>query len=548
VLARRASPRVPLTLALALAASFGAACLPLGEPPRGRHEVSGRDLTDVGFIQPAPGAGALLFTRRDEAPRSSFCDTTASLFTVDEAPAPEGAATERPLAEHVARLQPLDVQGATASPYGLRTDARGRVFLSWQPQTDAVTLDGVTGCPTDRRVLARIDPATGARTELGRISGALLPSDAVQSADRTRVAFQRLEGSGLGAISEIDVRDLDDHELKLGGDLPTFIGDDLYALAPGWTLTRFDADGAATTLAADVGRFSLVPETGTTLLALDPGPLGHPPPPPRLLDLKTSSVTELPSTSDNVLLLGVSRTGRYVMLIERAFMTSTNRLTLVDRETGTRESRTWPLGEYWWWRADADEFWSDGGTVLSRWTPGAETRTTAISQGYSYLSDDGRFWLHTVGAATEARPVTDPDAPAYVINPPGTRTQMPRSLPDGRLLVQVDVAQSYRYDLYVVDVLARTARPLASGGNVAAVGATRVLAFLRWSPNSDSGDLSLVDLETGNVSLLAENAYRYALEPPPPGGDPLAPGLRLAAVVRSRIASPYDGLWVSTLP
>ncbi|MDB4983292.1 MAG: hypothetical protein JWM82_4044, partial [Myxococcales bacterium] len=60
--------------------------------------------------------------------------------------------------------------------------------------------------------------------------------------------------------------------------------------------------------------------------------------------------------------------------------------------------------------------------------------------------------------------------------------------------------------------------------------------------------LALLDFETGAITTLAENVDRFAIEPAPTGGDPLAPGLRVAALVRARIASPYDGLWTMTLP
>jgi hypothetical protein len=48
--------------------------------------------------------------------------------------------------------------------------------------------------------------------------------------------------------------------------------------------------------------------------------------------------------------------------------------------------------------------------------------------------------------------------------------------------------------------------------------------------------------------VLGENVYSAALEPGPLDADRLAPGKRVAFLVRNRLAGPYDGLWMATLP
>jgi hypothetical protein len=63
----------------------------------------------------------------------------------------------------------------------------------------------------------------------------------------------------------------------------------------------------------------------------------------------------------------------------------------------------------------------------------------------------------------------------------------------------------------------------------------------------------LVDLASGEQTMLAENVYAAAVDPGktadvPMDADRLAPGTRVAFLTRSRLESPYDGLWVATLP
>jgi hypothetical protein len=122
-------------------------------------------------------------------------------------------------------------------------------------------------------------------------------------------------------------------------------------------------------------------------------------------------------------------------------------------------------------------------------------------------------------------------------------------LADGRLVVEARITNEKRSDIYLVDPAARTTRQLGHSGNVVATGATRILVFLDWLIGGGSGALTLIDLETGARTLLAENVHHVAVEKSAsPGVDALAPGTRIAYVSRHRIESPYDGLWVAHLP
>jgi hypothetical protein len=83
-------------------------------------------------------------------------------------------------------------------------------------------------------------------------------------------------------------------------------------------------------------------------------------------------------------------------------------------------------------------------------------------------------------------------------------------------------------------------------------GATRALTLLNWISSAATGDLTLIDFDTGATTVLAENVSQIVLQPPAEttglSGDPLAPGLDVAFVVHDLLDSPYDGVWVATLP
>jgi hypothetical protein len=96
--------------------------------------------------------------------------------------------------------------------------------------------------------------------------------------------------------------------------------------------------------------------------------------------------------------------------------------------------------------------------------------------------------------------------------------------------------------------VARTQRQIASTGNVVATGRSRCLVLLNWVASAGSGDLTIVDYATGAQSLIAENVHSVAVDVSSDGSDALAPGTRVAFLVRNRIASPYDGLWALELP
>ena len=129
----------------------------------------------------------------------------------------------------------------------------------------------------------------------------------------------------------------------------------------------------------------------------------------------------------------------------------------------------------------------------------------------------------------------------------------PRETGDGRLLAEAWLVDSQRSDIYLVDPDAMTSRTIASNGHVLSVGQTRALALLNFDLARLTGDLTLVDLASGDHTLIAEDVYAVAVDRGrlaivPAGSDVLAPGTRVAFLTRNRLDSPYDGLWVTELP
>ncbi len=150
-------------------------------------------------------------------------------------------------------------------------------------------------------------------------------------------------------------------------------------------------------------------------------------------------------------------------------------------------------------------------------------------------------------------PADDPTAPVFPIQPAGTWLEPLWETDDGRLLVGAGTIDADRQEVSLVDPATGASRAIVSGGHVLEVGHGRALAIVSWESTRRVGDLVLVDLATGEQTLLAENAYAAAVDPGmsaevAPDADRLRSGTRVAFLTRSRFESPYDGLWVATLP
>ena len=169
---------------------------------------------------------------------------------------------------------------------------------------------------------------------------------------------------------------------------------------------------------------------------------------------------------------------------------------------------------------------------------------------------DGRHWFSESGGD---RPTlylgsaAEPSAPPLTLNPVGTQSDRHFETGDGRLLVEAWASDYRRNDIYLVDPAAGAIRPLGSAGRVVVAGPTRALALLNWQLSRSSGQLALLDYATGAQTMLADDVYAVDVDRGwsavvPPGTDPLAPGTRFAFLVRNRLESRDDGLWVAELP
>jgi hypothetical protein len=80
---------------------------------------------------------------------------------------------------------------------------------------------------------------------------------------------------------------------------------------------------------------------------------------------------------------------------------------------------------------------------------------------------------------------------------------------------------------------------------VLAAGQTRLLANLHV--NDSRGDLTAVDLATGQPTRLAAE-FTMAAAVERAGADAVAPGAHVAYQFQARFVSPFDGIWVATIP
>ena len=86
-------------------------------------------------------------------------------------------------------------------------------------------------------------------------------------------------------------------------------------------------------------------------------------------------------------------------------------------------------------------------------------------------------------------------------------------------------------------------RPLASPTSFTMVlGGQRLLTLTRWNSQDQTGQVELFDLVRGTSTVLAAPATTLAV------AGSVDDAVDLAYVVRTRVASSFDGLWLATLP
>jgi hypothetical protein len=169
----------------------------------------------------------------------------------------------------------------------------------------------------------------------------------------------------------------------------------------------------------------------------------------------------------------------------------------------------------------------------------------------SRFSRDGRFWTVARGDDGHLADAEHPESQDTVMLF-GQNDYEPfiyEYLPGMRAAYLFTVTFQKR-DLHVLDLPQRKVRKVARNVASVTVGRARAVVRLRTvtGDGEGPGDLALVDLETGDETLLARNVVDFALAPACADCDPTAPGARLVYLVHGRLPWKHDGLWEAVLP
>ena len=248
--------------------------------------------------------------------------------------------------------------------------------------------------------------------------------------------------------------------------------------------------------------------------------------------------------------------------------------TLVDAMTGGEERIDAPAGAGWaaaQWRPGRAEVWLQfyRDTVevpqFEAWIkePGSPPLVVPLHLGMvlegaapppSFFTRDGSY----VFSVRRGRPgppgivqigsADDPTGPRVDIHPEGSSILGYWLVADGRLVTAAHYSfASQRHEIRVIDVARGESRSLAIEGAVVAVGQRRVLATAHVVDGF--GDLRVIDLDSGASTVLGTEFVGMAFsEPREPGPELVTPGSHAAFQFQGRFASPYDGIWVATVP
>lgn len=575
--------RRPPSLASVALAALAGGCLDAGPTPLGRHLVPSRAPEQVQLVDGAVGAPRrLLFSRSELVPGSGGFSTTEEVSTVDD-PGPGGGPVEpRVVADQVGSA----LSHCLTPPCPTAVDSRGRLYLYRPAFTPAPNAPGAL---QEVDSLIRVDPATGDEQDFG-------PTDSVQlSANRARVVITLTHPNDPTEQTPdppkllVDT-DAGDRTTMLDVFAAWFADDDLYVQTTDGAISLIPRGGLVPQqVAKDVGEFSVYPTARGPVLVLTrfgANAMGNPES-STLFDTTTRTEEILPPTTAVGANLIFSPSGRYVAtetdpLGGAGFAPAppsrgvSTTLTLYDRDT--REETIASIdnelvsGEVFRPNHEGEAWFLEVGDDLFRWRAGTPPEKIAHDdspfgyptfgspspqelplQGQPIFTPDGRFRLVIESNQEVKEPVNlqsadDATAAPFRLNQPNTGVAGLWPLADGTLLVENWLTDTERSDISLADPVAGTERQIASTGHVVATGRQRCLTLLHWVASGGSGDLTIVDYATGAQTLVAQNVHAVAVDASSDAGDALAPGTRVAFLVRNRIASPYDGLWVFELP
>jgi hypothetical protein len=521
--------KVPGRCLTTLAFACVAACVPRGDPPTGRQIVADRTSAPLTFIASnGDGKTRLLVARPSQDQSTRGADL--SVVTLDPS---GGEPVERLLATDVVNTNDFSLP-AWVWGHGScgGTDARGRLFVS-------VGGDFYGNGPASD--LVRIDAVTGDRLDLGPAATCL------QSASSDRL----LVIAGKSAT----LFDADDQPATLDTTQATFVGEDLYYVTSQHELVRLSPGGGPQPLASGVGDMEgFVPSDSGPALLLSRPTQDQLVSTYSVLDLTTGQETPWPFPRPG--LFSVSPDKRWLLTTAL----DTDAVAFVDWRTGEQRPISLPSGEaggYFWRPGHDEEVWFVSGDqpLVSMRAPDGRAADYPIEAlgftdnmgGSSIFTPDGAFLFSrrpsSDSYAVQVGSADDPTGPAFAL-PGGNLTQY-WPLPDGRLLVGTFTSTPELINLYAVDPTTGDTRPLGDEGQVLAVGQSRLVVNQHLIEHE--GDLTVIQLASGQATVLApEFAASAAVEPL--GSDDAAPGAQVAFRFQARFPSPYDGIWLATVP
>jgi hypothetical protein len=556
----------PRWLCFLAVACLPLACLSASPPPAGQHLLAGRDLTGV-YLSPSERDGVssfLLVTLPPAGAASGRISLPVSDLYLFPRVAPSSAAGAPELVLHDFLTDPPDSLGPT-----IATDSLGRLWVVQAP--------GAADLPIPFNLL-RLDLGAGTQELLaqGFESGGkpYFANEAVLSPARTQVCVD--------TISAVFPLHGEPRTILTACRDAVFLGEDIYyvhrdAAEPTADpcgsqagLCRLAADGRSELVLASKYIQNLRALAGggahKLLLSFFPVDGGST---FALLDGETLAITPLPAETQRGRLATLSPDGRWLGF---TLGSADESALLLDWTTGGyarvdagRLGKTLHAGL---WRPGRDELWladpdADRVAVVKLAADPSENTVAAdirFHQGAlpEAFTSDGNHWYRAEGgwgSAVNVGSADNPEAPLWPISPDGAYAVLPTLLADGRLLVESRVIDDARLpkDIAVVDPDTGGRRPVCSGCKRVALGHTRALLLVDWALADDTGNLTLVDLATLARTRLAESVYAVAVDPGtsaavPPESDALASGTQVAFLVRNRLASPYDGLWLARLP
>jgi hypothetical protein len=523
-------------LVLAWTGLSATGCLPAGDPPMGRQVIAGRDDLPAGLLPASPdGIVRLLVLRLDRERLSS----DLYLVSVDGA----APATERLLQQNL---------GWSNGCYANRcfpTDRRGRVFV-YHDYDPITSMSKVT----------RIDAVTGDQFELGNVDVNSLQFS--PSGDRLAAFTYNAPG--------VTVYEFDDRATVLAGTTSAkFVGEDFYYVSADKRLMRLPSSGGEPEFVRPgVSAFDARETLAGPVLILYEV----------TADLAAGTVSFLDPVTLQAMFRPVELSVSFSVSPDRRWLLITDstglHYTFVDAMTGGEERFDAPAGAGWAsveWRPGRAEVWLQfyRDTLeqprFDAWIkePGSPPRVVPLYLGFvteraalppSFFTLDGSY----VFSLAPVRPRTpgivqigsadDPTGRRVDIIPEGSWLVGYWLVADGRLVTAAAYSpSSQRDEIRVIDLARGESRSLATEASVLAVGQRRVLATAHVTDGF--GDLRVIDLDSGASTVLGTEFVGMAFsEPRGPGLELVTPGSHVAFQFQGRFASPYDGIWVATVP